>query len=378
MNLSRKLDDWRAAGLIDREAALAIAAHEEEGQRPVVLWAVAGIGLFALGLGVLLLVAANWDRISAAFKLAFHLAALAAAGWAAWRGLERETPWLTDGALFSLAVLVLSGFALHAQIFGLTGPLWRPLALSCLLTAPALLFVGRTQLSAYILLALGFAAAIAFQGANAFDGRASLAGDAICAAFVPALLVLSLQPAEHVRRPVAEALLTAGIYLLLLAASLSHLGWAVQIARTDAVEALPRLAPAALLALAAALLALRRHLLAEGRLLAVALVGSTLAALLALALPHGDGPFWRVVGLASFAGLWITVALAALRAGWVGLFNLGIAAIAVRLFIVYVELFYSMAFTGLGLVIGGALLIGLAFGWARVTRWLRPGRSAAA
>jgi hypothetical protein len=49
-----------------------------------------------------------------------------------------------------------------------------------------------------------------------------------------------------------------------------------------------------------------------------------------------------------------------------------VAAVAVRLFIVYFELFGSLATTGLGLIVAGALLIGLTLLWRRVMTRAQP------
>ena len=44
----------------------------------------------------------------------------------------------------------------------------------------------------------------------------------------------------------------------------------------------------------------------------------------------------------------------------------------VRLFIVYVEVFGSLAYTGIGLIVGGALLIALTLVWAKIIRRGKP------
>ena len=84
MALEQRLENWVEAGLIDRPAADRILAYEAKDRRPVVLWAIAGLGLLALLLGILLLISANWDRIADWLKLSTHMAALAGTGAAHW------------------------------------------------------------------------------------------------------------------------------------------------------------------------------------------------------------------------------------------------------------------------------------------------------
>ena len=57
------LKRWRGAGLIDYGAAARISAWEATHRRPVWLWALSGMGALAIGLGVVAVVAANWEEI---------------------------------------------------------------------------------------------------------------------------------------------------------------------------------------------------------------------------------------------------------------------------------------------------------------------------
>ncbi|MFN9378093.1 MAG: DUF2157 domain-containing protein, partial [Novosphingobium sp.] len=57
----RKLRVWQQAGLIDAETAQAIRVWEAENGRPLVLWAVIGIAVLSIALGLISVVAANWE-----------------------------------------------------------------------------------------------------------------------------------------------------------------------------------------------------------------------------------------------------------------------------------------------------------------------------
>ena len=76
----------------------------------------------------------------------------------------------------------------------------------------------------------------------------------------------------------------------------------------------------------------------------------------------------RLFGAFAFLGLWGAIAKAAHDGGWRVLFGIAIGMIAVRLFIVYVELFGGLALTGIGLIVGGILLIGLTLAWAKLMK----------
>src|SRR5262245_40739935 len=73
MSLGRKIAEWQQAGVIDAETGERIGAHESRGTRPVVLYAIAGLGAATIGIGVISVVAANWDGIGYPIKLAVDL-----------------------------------------------------------------------------------------------------------------------------------------------------------------------------------------------------------------------------------------------------------------------------------------------------------------
>ncbi|MGB3723487.1 MAG: DUF2157 domain-containing protein, partial [Pacificimonas sp.] len=159
MALADKLRDWQQAGLITPDIAARIAAHEEAETRPILLWSVIGLGCLALALGVVAVVASNWDAIPDALKLGIHYALTGAAAFAVWRGYRKRSLWRTEGALFLTGALVLAGLALHSQVYQLTGPVWQLVLGWLVLAGPVMLLIGRTRLTAYTLggMALWFA-----------------------------------------------------------------------------------------------------------------------------------------------------------------------------------------------------------------------------
>jgi uncharacterized membrane protein len=57
-------------GLIDAATRDRLIAHEAAHARPIALWAVFGIGALAIGLGLVSVVAANWEAIPGSCALA--------------------------------------------------------------------------------------------------------------------------------------------------------------------------------------------------------------------------------------------------------------------------------------------------------------------
>jgi hypothetical protein len=108
---------------------------------------------------------------------------------------------------------------------------------------------------------------------------------------------------------------------------------------------------------------------ARGLLLVALLLGH-----LPLLLSPGD---LDVLAALSFMGLWLLVAVTAHRAGQVPLLNLATAVLGLRIVIVYFEVFGSLLDTGVGLLSGGLLTVGLAWLWMRKRRDFERGLAGA-
>lgn len=364
MALDRKLDEWVRAGLIDSAAADRIRAHEAGSQRPTLIWAIAGLGLLALVLGIMLVVSANWDRIPDWLKLGGHLLVLAGAAAGIWYARETGKRWVAEGMLFLFAGLVIAGIALHAQVFQLTGPVWQALLLWLALAGPALLLGGATRLTALGLAALALIGPAVMAVSTMDDGGWWPLWQGLAMAVPMLLLALSLVP--RIAPPAFRmGLREAGILTVLAAASVVHFAWANGLDRADSLDNLVRFGPVAAVTVLT-MLAARAGRELPGPLIQPLTLGPLAAGIAALCIPHPDHVGSRLVGLAIFIGMWAWVARGAALSGWSALFAIAVAAIAVRIFIVYIELFGSLAATGGGLIAGGLLLIALTWGWHRI------------
>ena len=63
MSLDRKLARWESAGLIDGATRARIRDFEQSERAPIALYALGVLGAGTLALGILSVIAANWDGI---------------------------------------------------------------------------------------------------------------------------------------------------------------------------------------------------------------------------------------------------------------------------------------------------------------------------
>jgi len=370
VSLDRKLDAWIEAGLVDKATADGIRAHENAAERPTALWAISGLGLLALALGIILVISANWDRIADWVKLSAHMALLSGAAAAAFWAAGAKRRRAAEGALFLTSILVLAGIGLHAQVYQLTGPLWHALLLWLALAGPALLIGGQTRLTGYLFAAMALLGPIGMAIDSVDDGGLWRIAQGAAMAVPIALIALSLA-----RRQLAPgfrlALRETGIIVTLGAASIAHFAWASNITSPQALDNAIRLLAPTAIALLAAGIAFRGTELPRP-LIVPLIVAPLIAAALALAVPHPDHMISRLVGVVIFIGLWAAVAQGAAAGGWNALFAIAVAAIGLRIFIIYIELFGSLAATGGGLILGGGLVVALTWLWNRIVRRRKP------
>jgi hypothetical protein len=126
------------------------------------------------------------------------------------------------------------------------------------------------------------------------------------------------------------------------------------------------MARAALVFAAGALVAPARPTL-SGRMAGAIIAGSGLAIALALAVNDAD-----LAAALLFMALWLGIAAAALKAGWRGVFQLAVAAIALRLIVLSFELASDLLLSGFGLIVAGLLIVGIAYAAFRVSREFAP------
>ncbi|MCW5882708.1 MAG: DUF2157 domain-containing protein [Anaerolineae bacterium] len=376
MFANRYLNRWHAAGLIDDAAVARITSWERAQARPVWLWALAGLGAFAVGMGVLAVIAANWERIPGGLKIAASLTldgALALGVFVAWQRGWDKTREILALLLFGL---VLGSIALISQVYQLDGEAWQAMLIWIAVCTPFLALVTRTQV-------LGIAWAIAatavyLTAVERLDHVLTrlLHGDAvILLVWVPGLVLLACGVArswQATGRRQGYAIVACGLLALLVGASVPQF-----------IVFRPRQEAGTLVAVAASLLTAgllwrewRRGVEGAHALMLIVLAGlaAWLATMLIWKLAGATGTtFWSrrsadalpylAAALVSIA-FWATVSWLALHAGRRVLFSLSFGVIVVRVFIIYWEEFGGLLNTGLGLIGGGLLCLALsALGW---------------
>ncbi len=375
---ARKIAAWHDAGLIDGATRDRLIAHEAAHARPLALWGVFGIGALAIALGLVSVVAANWEDIPGQLRLAVHLAlivaALAALFWREAR-LAADWPWAVDALVFVIAALGLTFFGHLGQVYQTSSPLWQPLAIWLALFAPLLLLMGRGSAAALavqggaVWCAWEYATAATDYGAMRDPGMARL----LWLALVLAAPVLFAPLAAFWRSRSARPDFWRRLEQLALTYAVAAASLATIVASIGEFGGGGLLKDLASMALSGAVLVLAGLGVAAGRPgVSGRMSGAVLAgAGLVLPLAYGLNDL-TVPAAALFMALWAGIAAAALLAGWRREFQQAVAAIALRLIILSFELASDLLLSGFGLIIAGMLILGVAWAAVKVSRRFAP------
>ena len=373
------MNKWLDAGLIDSETAQRIRQYEAERSRPVGLWSLIGLGALAIGLGIISVVAANWDDIPGMVRLTIHGLLMAAVAAAIFWLQPRKGflgLYVKDVLLFVMAVLGATFFGHLGQVYQTSSPLWQPLAMWLLLFSPLMLLAGRGWLISALWIAglLGTGIAHMSWYAQQTSEPPSLYIAAITSLPVLALLLAIFVKDMSARQAFwkqvgqfALASFVTGVSVKLIADGLSKGGF-----YGSEGQALPIAALQLGLWSAAALLI---YLLRRGT------SGISTAAILvaAAAVSFGSSILESTEPLANallFMAFWAAIGWSAIYAGWRIIFQLVVAIIALRLIILSFELASDLLSSGMGLILAGVITIAIAVIAYRFSKAFAPGRVA--
>lgn len=374
----RKIALWHDAGLIDAATRDRLLAYEAAHARPLALWAVFGIGALAIGLGLVSVIAANWEDIPGLVRLSVHFALIVAALAAL---LAREarlaaaSPWAVEALVFVTAALGLTFFGHLGQVYQTSSPLWQPLAIWLALFAPLLLLMGRGWPAA--LAVLGGAVWCAWEYATAMTGYGAVRDPGLawqlwlgCVIGLPVAMAL---PAAWLRARSTRPDFWRRLEQLALAYAVAGCSLACALASAGGFDdggfldgGIATLASGGVAIMTGLALVPARPGL-SGRMAGAIIAGAGLVMLVA---PVTDDA--AVPAAALFMALWVGIAAAALTAQWRGVFQLAVGVIALRLIILSFELAGDLLTSGFGLILSGLLILAVAWAAVRVSRRFAP------
>lgn len=134
--IDKKIEEWVRADLLNREAADSILAYED--RQPASSWILSGflvLGAVTVGIGIISLIAANWEAIPDSVKLATDLILLSALAYAIFKTHVENKPLYFEMYLVAFQITCLASIGLISQIYNTGGKAWQALLLWSMITA---------------------------------------------------------------------------------------------------------------------------------------------------------------------------------------------------------------------------------------------------
>ncbi len=359
--LEKGLKEWVALGLISSDQAARIRHHEAA--KPEASWVLSGLlllGAGIVGIGIISLIAANWNEIPDPVKLGGDFLLLTALAVATFRSWEAKKAIQFEALLLSFLILCLASIGLISQIYHTGGKLYQALLLWSLITFGAAIAARRTAVpflwAGAFLTGLVFTAldSVALQPIFQRDYHAVfMAVPLLCAG----LTVLSKGLAEESgpTRAFRSWTLIAGLLALVVAEF-------PELSRYKVGEGQTALVPGYVLGTVAAFGIWRsfgyRNIQKKLLLLTLGLF------FIPFHLPRVgiEAPLTYAVLTIAVLSL-VAIFLASLKER--RLFQLFLSFLSLRFLVLYFQAFGGLATTGVGLIISGCLVIALAVLWNR-------------
>lgn len=366
-NNQRKLQKWVEVGLISDTQGHAIRAYEAAHKKGRFGRGLIGLAIFSILVGILAIIASNWHVIPGNVKIGAHVLLNLIVGIGAYWGMKNHKDLWREGFSLAFFGLTLTLIALIGQVMQLKGDTAGALLLWMIASLPFMLIFSRSSMTAFpwviaLYATVGFVAAEYVQGFPKHWETVFYYG----LSFLMPLTIFGIGTLSFIKRlkPAwADACVKIGMVTLVLGVSLlvTIFGYSTP----HDLEILEhRFLP--LIPVAIGLMGIFLHTTAHhfykgdnhayaGALFATA---SVIAAALPVLLLGGHG---ALVASVLFIGYWAFLGKLAQTQGYMWVVSLSIFLIAVRIFVIYLELFGTLFDTGLALITGGVVILGLIY-----------------
>jgi uncharacterized membrane protein len=369
-SLSAGLNRWVAAGIIDEGQRSSILAHEEHSSGGArTRWALYGfliLGVSIIGIGLISLIAANWQHISGGAKLFFDFTFLAGVAALALFLDRTGRDILYDATLSFFGLLVLASIGLISQIFHTGGALYQAIFFWAAITFPLGLF-SKKGFFPYLWVA-GFIGALALWSASAASWWQGYDEDETIASLIMTLpfLCFFLCSAMNRARPLAlyaRAFAQWTIVCFLAMVLLTD----IYLSTKEVDLSAGLLAPAGVFALLSlgALFSEKQTSLKEKITVLILMVSAALPYLPLLVsleiTPYRSGN--QLQGALYSITMLLLLSVLFIIKDRKKLFNAATMLAGFRFLVVYFQVFGDLAATGLGLIFSGMIIIGVALLW---------------
>ncbi len=345
MNISKKINKWQEAGIISAEQASKLTEFENNNVKPYLVNALSFLSMFLIGCGIIAEIAANWDYIPAYVKIGMNFAMLSACGAGVYYMYDKKSTYF-EGLLFLYGILCVATIGLVNQIYQLSSDAKDPMIWSTLMM-PLVLFSRKTLFPFLVFIVFH---ASCLECVETFDLLFYILNNA------PLLIlftyIILYQCMEKWLPNFAVGFMSALKFVIIAMLALAVL----VLDSSDFVklnaDPLYILFLVFLCAVSFYLSYLNKKKYFINYIMVIVLIASLI-------------PMHFIVGLSSLTVL----GCYAYHEKMVRLLNWSILLIGVRIYMLYIQLCFSLMVTGFGFIISGLVLLGLLMLWKKASKY---------
>jgi uncharacterized membrane protein len=366
MSSNKFLKRWHAAGLLSDEQAKRIEEYEQEhASASWVLYGLTGLGVLVVLVGVISIVAANWMALPDGVKLVLYFASLLALA-AATLGRLSKPGVVREALLCAFGLYILAGIGLIGQIYHLVSDGYSGLFLWLALLLP-MQFLTESRLLNNLWFS-GLLTAVSLWNVESFRDETAVRNIFTTLSLPYFTIALGYCFGS---RAVAFSLAARiwGFAVLLLPFAIGgNIAWSVGhrgiLQESWQVGFWPLLPLCGVLCAGVTAHArdFKKSTLITYAIYTV-LTTSFVISAIPLIFPLHDGH--PLIGCILFIIAWGGAAAVAAGMDRKRLFDCAALVIGIRFIVVYFQVFGSLAATGIGLILSGAVILGIAYVWFR-------------
>ena len=384
--ISRYLSEWEKAGLLTPQQTGKILEYEcSKYRRPWVLYSFIMLGVSVLSIGIISLIAANWGSIPPMVKLAADFILLFAIAVAIYVAAEKNRPLVFDALAAFFIFFFLASIGLLSQIYHTGGEVHEALFLVCAVMLPLTLISYKKFLpSAWVVLVLAAVILLCVKLMDKRDGENLFYiafGILLSMQFISGILG-NLSSFSNITKKLTLPFVFWSVIFFFAVMIQMDVNYSLMHGGFMSYQKDVSIAPLYLIInitgiILTLLIVLNKNIPKKIKIFAsiLALFYCAIQSFyLGLFTPRADfydgysdfgwtRVIWQLIGPAETIITLLLFSFIFSALNYKRLFNAMILLIGIRFLLIYFQVFKSLAYTGMGLIISGLVIIGFVVVW---------------
>ena len=352
MKIEKKLIEWEEKGLITTDQHGTILDYEKSLIKTNrFIYTFVTLGIVTISIGIISLIASNWEEIPDFIKIISDLLILILTGFAINKYSNSDQIVIRDRIINLFILLILASIGLISQVYNTGGKFYQAIALWCIITLP-LVLISFSKFSSYLWILFFINSYISYISETYFSGlqynEILLNLNSLLPQFLITIGVILIRFKDSALERFGQSSLKMGIIGLVMSTISIHFLTKFEIINfTHYFYFLINITMLAII-----------MIIQKEVLLKIKISYSILTLIILLFIySRISGKSGDIENAVFFIMIYFFISILFHLLGYPKLFELGITIIGLRFLLIYFEIFSTLLLTGFGLIISGSLII---------------------